>query len=210
MQIKTIDDLRNAQNALKPKRSFPLPFPFLVAVTNSEDLEKFYRSTELLLSYNWSITKIGTNENITLDNPVCGLSLDELFKKEFTSLITSKVNSAVLVSRYDLPTEYGYNELERRLPSEFIFSSDIFVPLLVVMLKKGCQRGRSFLRDGRYRRSNIFFVKSDSSSNVFEVSVRWSSRIIERSSVEGWSVSTRLVTEQLALPRTSCLYVNRK
>lgn len=211
MQIQTIDDLRKAQNALKPKRSFPLPFPFSIKVITSDDLEKFYRSTELLLDYNWSITKIGTNENITLDNPLCGLSFDELFKKEFAGPVSSKVDDIVPMCRYDLPVEYVYEELEKYLPSEFIFSSDIFVPLLAVMLKKGCQRGRSFLRDNHYgRRSNIFYVKSQTSTNVLEVSARWSSEIIDRSSVKGWSITTRVVTESLTLPRTSCLYINQK
>jgi hypothetical protein len=84
MKFQTIDDLRNAQNALKKdiRSALPLPYPLDVEICEPVKPELFYVCQTNLMRAPWSLLVDHAN-NRCIEYPEIGLELDENTQKEF-------------------------------------------------------------------------------------------------------------------------------
>lgn len=202
MSIRTMDDLRRAQNALKPKHSLPLPFPFDVVVEKPVDKAVFYISRPDFMINSWSYQNC--SEKFIIKNPVSGLFVDQLFSDEIAQNNPSLFVGTVPLLRYDFSGKYSYSKLQEYIPYEFIFENETFGQVLAVLLNHGWGYGRTFLRGERH--TNLFFVYSQTQDKVLAVSVRWSWKILSDSSFEGWLISTEIVDNSFVFPYGRRLY----
>jgi hypothetical protein len=189
MKIQTVDDLRDAQNALKRdvRSALPLPFPLEVEIVAPINTEQFFVSRNNFMKASW-ILFVDRSNDMCIKYPEIGLMVDGRTQEEFSLPSNDLAPPAVPILRYDLKRKYTYKNLLDLLPGTAIFSSHIFEQVIAVLLMRGIGNGRKFLRGAFH--SNLFLVRSKNDERILTVRISWSYKQVSTSAIEGWKIET--------------------